>query len=145
MRPGPTAGVADAAYLGRVFWARRPVLIVRDLLTSRERPNLDRLAAIEEPEAFIWAILPHAARTFSACIALLRARSALPAAVAYLYCRMLDTYEDLVGARDAREESLRQFAARLDAAERGTLASAPPIEAPLDRDDRDLFAVLQAK
>jgi phytoene/squalene synthetase len=119
------------------FWIRRPFLILRDLFTSRERPDLERLAAIDDPEAFVWAILPHAARTFSSCIALLPARSAVPAAVAYLYCRMLDTYEDLVPDPAAREASLRAFASRLDGAENGRLQPAPSIDGASDRDDRD--------
>lgn len=111
------------------------MLIVRDLYASRERPDLQALERIEDAEAFVWAILPHAARTFSACIALLPARSALPAAVAYLYCRMLDTYEDLVPDRVEREEALRCFGARFDA--RGGLGPAPEIQVSSDRDDRD--------
>lgn len=118
----------------KAFWIRRPFLIARDLVASRERPDLARLGAITEPEAFVWAILPHAARTFSACIALLPARSALAAAVAYLYCRMLDTYEDLVPARGEREASLRFFAARLDSV---PIAPAPVISSASDRDERD--------
>jgi len=119
------------------FWIRRPFLILRDLVTSRDHPDLDRLARIEEPEAFVWAILPHAARTFSSCIALLPERSALAAAVAYLYCRMLDTYEDLVPDRGAREAALRAFAHRLDGAPGGRIAPAPPIADASDRDNRD--------
>lgn len=122
------------------FVLRRPLLIARDLLASRDKPDLDALARIDDPEEFVWAILPHAARTFSACIALLPARSALPAAVAYLYCRMLDTYEDLVPDRVAREASLRAFAARLSFAERPGVTGLPPapeIVAASDRDERD--------
>lgn len=119
---------------------RRPYHITRNLLTSRERPNLERLGRIADPERFLWSILPHAARTFSACIALLPERLARPAAVGYLYCRMLDTYEDLVADHEQRDRSLRAFAARLDAAELGdadVLPPAPPIAEALDRDDRD--------
>ena len=119
------------------FWLRRPFLMLRDFTTSRERPDLARLARIDDPEAFVWAILPHAARTFSACIALLPARSALPAAVAYLYCRMLDTYEDLVPDRSERDASLRAFAARLAHTDAGRLTPAPPVDDALDRDERD--------
>lgn len=123
------------------FALRRPFLILRDLVTSRDRPNLEGLSRMDDPEGFVWAILPHAARTFSACIAMMPARSALPAAVAYLYCRMLDTYEDLVPDRAAREASLRAFATRLtDAAGHPTdraLAPAPGIDGAADRDERD--------
>lgn len=113
---------------------RRPFLILRDLIVSRERPDLDALQAIDDPERFVWAILPHAARTFAACIALLPGRTAVASAVAYLYCRMLDTYEDLVADRGAREDALRRFAKRF--------AVHPPSPAPAivdatDRDDRD--------
>jgi phytoene/squalene synthetase len=118
------------------FALRRPFLILRDVLTSRDRPDLGGLARIDRPEAFVWAILPHAARTFSACIAMLPARSALPAAVAYLYCRMLDTYEDLVPDRARREASLRTFAARLDT-HGDAIVPAPAIDDASDRDDRD--------
>lgn len=120
------------------FALRRPLLLVRDLLTDRDRPDLARLARIDDPEAFVWAVLPHAARTFSACIALLPADCALPAAVAYLYCRMLDTYEDLVPDRGAREPALLAFAARLDAAGAdGVPPAAPAISVSADRDERD--------
>jgi farnesyl-diphosphate farnesyltransferase len=123
------------------FALRRPFLILRDLVTSRERPDLERLARVSDPEGFVWAILPHAARTFSACIAMMPTRAALPSAVAYLYCRMLDTYEDLVPDAATREASLRAFAARLTGSDgrpqSGTLQAAPTIHAADDRDDRD--------
>src|SRR5262245_53368984 len=124
------------------FWLRRPFLILRHLHTSRERPDLRALARIADPEEFVWAILPHAARTFSACIALLPARSAITAAVAYLYCRMLDTYEDLVPAGPARDASLKAFGERLSLEQRSAagkpmLAGAPAIAESLAVDDRD--------
>ncbi|HTR78574.1 MAG TPA: squalene/phytoene synthase family protein [Gemmatimonadaceae bacterium] len=119
------------------FWMRRPWLVARGIVTNREQPDFDALARIDDPERFVWAILPHAARTFSACIALLPARAALPAAIAYLYCRMLDTYEDLVPERAEREASLRAFAARFDAASGDAMQPAPPIRSASDRDDRD--------
>lgn len=110
-------------------------------MTSRERPDLERLARVSDPEGFVWAILPHAARTFSACIAMMPARAALPSAVAYLYCRMLDTYEDLVPDAGTRVASLRAFAARLTAPdgrpEGKRLQPAPPIHSAADKDDRD--------
>src|SRR3954447_20115044 len=107
------------------FSFRRPVLLARNVFTDREAPDLFALARIEDPEQFVWEILPHAARTFSACIALLPSRSAMPAAVAYLYCRMLDTYEDLVPDRPEREASLMAFASRFGHGETPTLAPAP--------------------
>jgi phytoene/squalene synthetase len=128
------------------FWIRRPGLIIRDLSVSRERPDLDRLARVTDPETFVWTVLPHAARTFSACIALLPGRSALAAAVGYLYCRMLDTYEDLVPDRTEREASLRAFAARLQENDRsGIYLPAPPIITQAARDDRDLAHLLLVK
>jgi len=118
------------------FWLRRHALLLRNLLANREQPNLAALARIKDAEDFVWAILPHAARTFSACIALMPRRSALPSAVAYLYCRMLDTYEDLVPRPRDREASLRAFAARLSVTDQ-TLAPAPKITAATDSDERD--------
>jgi phytoene/squalene synthetase len=119
------------------LFLRRPLLLARNVLANRERPDLTALAQIDEPERFVWEILPHAARTFSACIALLPSRSAMPAAVAYLYCRMLDTYEDLVPDRQERENSLMAFAARFGHGESPAVAPAPAIEEASDRDERD--------
>ncbi len=99
---------------GIPFFARRPYLLARYALIDRDDPDLDGLARIDDPRRFVWAILPHAARTFSACIALLPKRVAEAAAVAYLYCRTLDTYEDLVVDASEREEALRRFAERFD-------------------------------
>lgn len=125
---------------GVPFVLRRPWLLVRDLFVDRDRPDLERLGAMRDPEGFVWAILPHAARTFSACIALLPAQAAKAAAVAYLYCRILDTYEDLMPGPAERDAALTAFAARLDAAaESGaeTLAAAPAIQHPEVQDVRD--------
>src|ERR1051326_3602378 len=120
------------------FSFRRPVLLARNVFADRESPDLFALARIEDPEQFVWEILPHAARTFSACIAMLPANAALPAAVAYLYCRMLDTYEDLVADRATREAQLTAFGARFVRADAGIgMAPAPRIITAVDRDDRD--------
>ena len=83
-----------------------------------------------DPEQFVWAILPHAARSFATSILLLPTAKAPSAAGASLYCRMLDTYEDLSPA-DEVGASLEAFAARMR-----TMAPPPP---PPDaaRDDRD--------
>ncbi len=120
------------------FALRRPWLLVRDLVVDRADPDLAALGRLTDPERFLWAILPHAARTMSASIALLPARSAKASAVAYLYCRMLDTYEDLVPDVAGREAALHAFAARFDAAgPDGALPAAPPLDArtadPSDR------------
>jgi phytoene/squalene synthetase len=114
---------------------RRSLLIARNLLANRERPDLDALSRVQDPERFVWDILPHAARTFSAAIAMLPRRAAMPAAVAYLYCRMLDTYEDLVPDRQEREGQLVAFGARFRMD--GTLLPAPAIAAANDVDLRD--------
>ena len=55
------------------FALRRPWLLLRDLWVDRDEPDLDKLRETRAPERFLWAILPHAARTFSACIAMLPA------------------------------------------------------------------------
>ena len=77
------------------FFLRRPWLMVSQWLTNRDRPDLEGLRAATDPERFLWAVLPHAARTFASCILLLPREKARAAAVGYLYCRCLDTYEDL--------------------------------------------------
>jgi phytoene/squalene synthetase len=114
------------------FALDRPRRLLRDLFTNRAQPDLAALAAIEDPQRFVWAILPHAARTFSSTIGLLPRPLAEASAVGYLYCRMLDTYEDLVPDASEREEALTTFATRLE-----TGAPAPRIRADLALDPRD--------
>ena len=69
---------------------------------------------------------------------MLPSRAALPAAVAYLYCRMLDTYEDLVPDRQRREAQLVAFGARFGRVGAGArLPPAPWIDTAKDQDERD--------
>lgn len=118
------------------FALRRPWMITRDLLQSRAHPDLTRLRAVADPEAFVWRILPHAARTFTASITLLPAESARAMAVAYLYCRMLDTYEDLLPDPSGRERALAAFGTRFTS-DGAAPAPAPRIARAAARDARD--------
>ena len=93
------------------------------MVGNRNRPDLNRLRQIQSPERFLWAILPHAARTFSACITMLPAPSAKAAAVGYSYCRILDTYEDLAPTPEAGCRLLQQFASRFGKPEDQELSS----------------------
>ena len=119
------------------FALRRPWLITRDLLQSRADPDVEGLLGIGDPEAFVWEILPHAARTFAACIALLPAEFARATAVAYLYCRILDTYEDLIPHPAERERALADFSRRFAVPAAAAPEPAPPIDPAYARDQRD--------
>ncbi|HEY7686199.1 MAG TPA: squalene/phytoene synthase family protein, partial [Gemmatimonadales bacterium] len=110
------------------FALRRPWLLTRDLLQSRSQPNVERLQEVADPETFVWSILPHAARTFAACITLLPAESARAAAVAYLYCRILDTYEDLIPQPAEREAALADFSRRFRLTDGAAPRPAPRID-----------------
>jgi len=98
---------------------------------------VEGLQGIGDPEAFVWEILPHAARTFAACIAMLPAEFARASAVAYLYCRILDTYEDLIPQPADRERTLADFSRRFAVPHGAPLLPAPPIDAAHARDQRD--------
>jgi len=133
------------------FAFRRPWYLVRDLFADRNQPQLEKLRRTTSPESFLWAILPHAARTFSACIAMLPSRIARGAAVGYLYCRILDTYEDLAPTEAEGRRLLRSFARRFgrvplpdSPARCEPLSPAPPLHgaAPIDaRDQSHLLLV----
>ena len=118
---------------------RGPVLLIRGLLADRVRPDLESLARERDPERFVWRVLPHAARSFAASIVVLPAEQARAAAVAYLYCRMLDTYEDLIGDPQASVTELRRFSARF-----GADSLPPPAAIPAERarDHRDRVYLL---
>ncbi len=83
--------------------------ITLNLLADRRHPPLWKLAKIENPRKFLWSILPSVARSFSFCIAFLPNRLAPTLAVAYAYCRMLDTYEDVVAQPSERTRLLGAF------------------------------------
>lgn len=121
------------------FVLARPWLFVRGRLTRRASPDLERLGAITDPERFVWAILPYAARTFAPSIIGLPHDKALVAAVGYLYARMLDTFEDLERTTEAKVVGLSAFAARFDAP---TPSPAPFLNAPDVASDRDRVHLL---
>ncbi|MEW5909090.1 MAG: squalene/phytoene synthase family protein [Thermodesulfobacteriota bacterium] len=111
------------------FFLARPRLIVRDFILDRSLPDIRNLERIRSPESFIWKILTYAARTFSACILFLPAKMARSAAVAYLYCRILDTYEDLIPDPAEREAALRLFVGRFHETPSGLrILAAPSID-----------------
>lgn len=95
------------------------------LRTDRRRPDLAALDAEKDPERFVWAVLPHAARTFAACIAILPEPLDRATAVAYLMCRILDTHEDLAPSTAEGVAALEAFARR----QRARLEGAPEVPA----------------
>lgn len=115
--------------------------LLENLRADRSRPPLAKLDAIDDAERFAWSILPYAARTFSFCIALLPRRTARPLAVAYLYCRMLDTCEDLPRDAAAKQAALRAFLGRFDEGG-GAPRPPPPLSSDLARDERDRVYLL---
>lgn len=119
------------------FAVRRPWLLTRELFRTRGQPDVARLRAIGDPETFVWKSLPYAARTFAACITLLPRESARIAAVTYLYCRMLDTYEDLIPDSTERDAALAEFGARFRDRNGDPPRLAPRIAPRRARDQRD--------
>ncbi len=105
------------------FTLRRPLLLLRGTLLDRDEPDLAHLRSLKSPERFGWAILPHVARSFAASIITLPRSQAETALVGYLYCRMLDTFEDMVLDYAQRIRALQWFATRFST---GDLATAPP-------------------
>ncbi len=125
------------------FFLLRPHRIVQDLVLDRSAPDLRRLERIRSPESFVWKILSHAARTFSACILFLPSQIAISAAIAYLYCRILDTYEDLVPDPRQREAMLEAFTHRFKQhPKKYTVFPAPSIDDQLARNAVDRLYTL---
>lgn len=111
-----------------------------NLLSNRRKPPLAKLNEINDPEQFLWQILPHAARTFSFVIAFLPPRLRRPLALAYLYCRMLDTYEDLLPTLQEKESALKRFIERFD--DPDDLKPAPALDPALTADPQESTHVL---
>ena len=111
-----------------------------NLLTNRRKPPLTKLRKIKDPERFLWQILPHAARTFSFVIVFLPPRMRRALAIAYLYCRMLDTYEDLLPTLEQKESALKHFINRFD--NPAELKPAPALDPALTADPQESTHVL---
>jgi len=109
------------------------------LFASRSHPDFDSLRAETDPERFVWAVLPLAARSFAASIVVLPRDDSDSAAVAYLYAAMLDAYEDLLPDEADRPDLLRAFAARFGQTPREL---PPPIPETLARDERERLHLL---
>jgi len=101
---------------------------------DRRRPDIEALARESDPERFVWRILPHAARSFGASIVVLPREQAIASAVAYLYCRMLDTYEDLIDDPETCAAELARFAGRFDSPDLAAPAGLPRSAARGERD-----------
>ncbi|MEX1124484.1 MAG: squalene/phytoene synthase family protein [Acidimicrobiia bacterium] len=121
------------------FSIRRIWLLARGSFVDRDNPRFPQLAAIEDSERFVWAILPHAARSFAPSILLLPEAEARAAAVGYLYARMLDTYEDLGDTPLASQEALSSFARRFGTDRPGAPPRAPTPTHPDARDRAHLL------
>lgn len=112
---------------------------MRGLTVDRRRPDIEALSRETDPELFVWRILPHAARSFGASIVVLPREQAIASAVAYLYCRMLDTYEDLIDDPETCATELSRFAGRFDSPDLETPTRLPESSA---RDERDRVYLL---
>jgi phytoene/squalene synthetase len=126
------------------FFLRRPWLIVRGTFTNRDRPDLEALGAITDPEEFVWAVLPHAARSFATSILVLPEAEAWAAAIAYLQCRILDTYEDLYPDEATRPAVLRTVGSHWLEGARAPLEPIPATVAVTERDRVHLLLVERA-
>jgi phytoene/squalene synthetase len=121
------------------FPIRRIWLLAKGVFVDRDNPRLAKLRAIQEPEEFVWAILPHTARSFAPSILLLPEKQARATAVAYLYARMIDNCEDLSATPEEARESLAAFADRFDTPIPGTAPSTPSPTSPDSRDQVHLL------
>ena len=114
--------------------------IFANIFANRRKPPLARLREIKDPEQFLWHILPHAARTFSFVIVFLPPRMRRALAIAYLYCRMLDTYEDILPTLKQKESALRRFIDRFENPQ--GLKTAPSLDPAISDDPRESTHVL---
>ena len=79
------------------------------MFKDRHNFNIKHLENIVEDEKFIYTILPYVARSFSLSIVVLPDKLSMPAALGYCYCRILDTFEDMLLCPIMREKALILF------------------------------------
>lgn len=130
---------------GGPFWLRRLWLLAAGFRTDRDAPDLQALSALQPAERYVWGVLPHAARSFAPCILALPSSMALTAALGYLYCRILDTHEDLIADPVERRVSLEHVSLRLRALQAGERPEEPPVALHHCEDARDEVHALIAR
>lgn len=85
----------------------KTVLVYRCVFKDRHNCDVRQLEEIEEDDTFIYEILPHVARAFALSIVVLPDQLSIPAALGYCYCRILDTFEDMLVDPITRRAALR--------------------------------------
>jgi len=71
-------------------------LVYRCIFKDRHNFDIQQLEKIKEDDIFIYEILPYVARAFALSIVVLPDQLSIPAALGYCYCRILDTFEDML-------------------------------------------------
>jgi phytoene/squalene synthetase len=77
------------------------------MFKDRHKFSIENLESVKGNEDFIYAILPYVARSFSLSIVVLPDKLSMPTALGYCYCRILDTFEDMLIDPTMRETALR--------------------------------------
>lgn len=109
------------------------ISLLRGLRANRARPDMERLESIADSGRFVDEILPHAARTFAKSIHLLPRPLRRACSVAYLYGRMLDTFEDHPGEAGERDRALAAMGSRFEMRSGEPASRVPePPQAPAD-------------
>ena len=88
------------------MFVKRISRIIKCIFKSRYKFNIQELKDIQEDEDYILDILPFVARSFSLSIMVLPKQLILPAAIGYCYCRILDTFEDMIPDEKERINAL---------------------------------------
>ena len=86
---------------------RKVWLVLNCIFKNRHDFNIGDLESIRDNHDFIYAMLPYVARAFSLSIVVLPEKLCVPAALGYCYCRILDTFEDMLPDPTMRSDALR--------------------------------------
>lgn len=82
-------------------------LVYRCIFKDRHNFNIQQLEKIKQDNIFIYEILPYVARSFALSIVVLPDQLSIPAALGYCYCRILDTFEDMLVDPVMRQSALQ--------------------------------------
>lgn len=80
--------------------------ILNCIFKDRHNFDINEIKNIHDNKDFIYAILPYVARSFALSIVVIPDKISIPAALGYCYCRILDTFEDMVFLPKMREKAI---------------------------------------
>ena len=101
------------------MYTERICQVINCIFTNRHTFDENTIRRIEDDREYVFSILPYVARSFSLSMMVLPEKLLMPSALGYCYCRILDTFEDMLSDPYMRVKALKLLPKQLKKLNRG--------------------------